>query len=273
MSKFRGPKDENFRRVAFAIQKIIEDKEPGRWYGTGSTSDAELEEILARDGLVQRSSRPVAHKRQKKPTGKRSLKVGASSTTSETPRSDEATTDPPRSDETTADQDDGGVSHPDLVYLEPYRRVPRIATPPTDDLYSVNGPNGSWAGRISKNALFGAVGIAVGAAADSLYRSKTVYTPRLGEAVLGNMMPGISSPAAVLAGESSEGVFGNMMPETSSPTPILAGGLGEFSSSSDLQANENQNWQHQQVELSKPEPGTCKSSNPERLLDWLTPRE
>lgn len=194
LSKFRGPDDENFRRAAFAIQKIIEDKEPNSWYGTGSASEAELEDILTRNGLVQHSSQPLARKRKKKPTRKRSLKVGASSPTSETPRSDE----------TTADQGNGDVAHPDVSYLEPYRRVSRIPTPPTDDLRSADELDGSRASSNPKNALFGALGIVLGAAADSLYRSKAGRTSGSGGGVLANMMPGISSPLLVLVGRLGE---------------------------------------------------------------------
>jgi len=228
LSKFRGPDDENFLRVAFAIQRIIEDEKPDRWYGTGSSSnnswDAELEEILTGDGFQQEqdSSRSLPHSSSSSSSGKKKAirehsrkVVGTLSLRKQTQRIDETSSIITPEQQSQGDND--GSVIPDLeLYLEPYRRVPRIPTPPTDDLYSTEEPDSTPRSRTSQNVLLGALGIAVGAAADSLFRSRMKNLSAAGfargAASLGTttnlLSPGVSwsTTTAALVGDSEKKV-------------------------------------------------------------------
>lgn len=152
--------------MADAIKMIVIDNGQEEWFD--GTSNSELDEFLSRDVAARRPSRRFASRRQKEPA-RQDLRRA---------RAHAPTLAPSDSDGATPGQSDSNTAPPDLSYSESYWRAPRTPTPPADSHSSPpKAPTESQAAKNSKYTLVGVFGVAVGATADSWYRSLIGYAP------------------------------------------------------------------------------------------------
>ena len=213
LSKFRGPKDANYEKVVDAIQRIVADE----------AADWELDNKL--DGQIL----PPKHQKEsiQQPSQdyglndsltERFAKIKGKSTGRESPREEThvSTSTTSRSDGPAAGQN--STLPLDLVYHEPYRRVP---TPSSGEFPPSSGtPREPPATKSLGHAV---LGFFLGAMGDSWLRHRLGGTLPTGEcypqALLGEQTPGDRVSLEFSDLTAGIGAW------TSSPTPALEHGV------------------------------------------------
>ncbi len=161
LSKFRGPNDENYKRVVAALEKIVGDEDVGSWCGEAADRELPLDDLPEHqgksiqhpsqyrglnEGVTERSANMV----KGKPTGQDSQSEETLASTSITSRGHGTT------------EIQNSTLCLDPAYHEPYRRVPRVPIPSSDEFSLSETSSESPAIKNLGNALLGLSLVALG---------------------------------------------------------------------------------------------------------------